>query len=93
MFARRGPLLVMQRYREFLPQAPEALCPFLALQVVPSAPPFPEALWGQKVCTLVVCYSGPQNQVMCLYLLVYNLGQRQLRQGLEAAGHSLPIAL
>src|ERR1700731_5138416 len=32
---------VMQWYREFLPQAPLELCPFLGLKTVPSTDPFP----------------------------------------------------
>ncbi|MBV9130539.1 MAG: FAD-binding oxidoreductase, partial [Verrucomicrobia bacterium] len=50
---------VMQWYREFLPQAPLELCPFLALKSVPSTNPFPKELWGKKICALISCYSGP----------------------------------
>ena len=50
---------VMQWYREFLPQAPVELSPFLALQTVPSADPFPKDIQGKKTCALVCCYTGP----------------------------------
>lgn len=48
---------VMQWYREFLPQAPVELCPFLGLQTVPSTDPFPKEIWGKKICALISCYS------------------------------------
>jgi hypothetical protein len=51
---------IMQRYREFLPQAPEDLCVFLGLKTVLSSPPFPEELWGKRICLLMVCYNGPE---------------------------------
>ncbi|HXO97506.1 MAG TPA: FAD-binding oxidoreductase [Chthoniobacterales bacterium] len=54
---------VMQWYREFLPQAPLELCPFLGLKTVPSTDPFPKELWGKKICALISCYSGPLEQV------------------------------
>ena len=50
---------VMKWYREFLPQAPVELFPFLHLGTVPSADPFPKDIWGKKNCALVSCYSGP----------------------------------
>ena len=39
---------VMQWYREFLPQAPLELCPFLGLKTVPSTDPFPRSFGGRK---------------------------------------------
>ncbi len=53
---------VMQFYRQFLPQAPEDLEVFLGLQKAPSAPPFPQDLWGKLTCMLVSCYVGPQEE-------------------------------
>lgn len=53
---------VMKWYREFLPRAPLDLSPFVHLGTLPSAEPFPSALWGKKVCALVVCYTGPLDQ-------------------------------
>lgn len=50
---------VMQWYREFLPQAPVELSPFLHLGTVPSTDPFPKDIWGKKNCALVACYTGP----------------------------------
>jgi FAD/FMN-containing dehydrogenase len=53
---------VMQWYREFLPQAPLELCPFLGVKTVPSTEPFPKELWGKKICALISCCSGPLEQ-------------------------------
>lgn len=53
---------VMQWYRQFLPNAPEELCTFFGLKTVPASPPFPEAIWGRKICALISCYNGPQAQ-------------------------------
>jgi FAD/FMN-containing dehydrogenase len=53
---------VMQWYREFLPTAPPELCPFLGLQSVPSAEPFPKEHWGKKVVLIVPCYNGTAEQ-------------------------------
>jgi FAD/FMN-containing dehydrogenase len=50
---------LMQWYREFLPQAPVDLFPFLGLKTVPSTEPFPKELWGRKTCALICCFSGP----------------------------------
>src|SRR5215469_7443472 len=38
---------IMQRYREFLPQAPHDLGAFLGLKKVVSSAPFPQELWGK----------------------------------------------
>lgn len=50
---------VMQWYRELLPSLPEELNGWIALLTVPPVAPFPEALWGRKVCGIVWCYTGP----------------------------------
>jgi hypothetical protein len=49
---------VMRWYREFLPQAPEAFSPFFGLKTVPAAPPFPEEIWGRKICALISSFDG-----------------------------------
>jgi FAD/FMN-containing dehydrogenase len=53
---------LMKWYREFLPQAPGELSPFLHLGTVPATAPFPQDLWGKNNCALVTCYSGPLEQ-------------------------------
>jgi hypothetical protein len=51
---------IMQRYREFLPGAPEELGVFLGLKTILSNPPFPRELWGKRCCLLMCCYDGPE---------------------------------
>jgi FAD/FMN-containing dehydrogenase len=53
---------VLRWYRSFLPGAEEDLYGFFAFLVVPPAPPFPESLYGQKVCGVIWCYSGPPDR-------------------------------
>ena len=49
---------VFRWYREFIVTAPETLNGFFAFLTVPPAEPFPEALWGQKMCGIVWSYTG-----------------------------------
>jgi FAD/FMN-containing dehydrogenase len=49
---------IMQRYRDFLPGAPEALGLFVGLKAVPSGAPFPPEAWGKRACALFACYNG-----------------------------------
>jgi FAD/FMN-containing dehydrogenase len=51
---------IMRWYRHFLPAAPEELCCFLGLKTVPSTPPFPQEIWGQRICALISCYDGSE---------------------------------
>jgi FAD/FMN-containing dehydrogenase len=53
---------IMQRYREFLPEAPEELGIFLGLKTILSSAPFPEEFWGKRFCLLMCCYSGSEDQ-------------------------------
>jgi len=50
---------VMRWYRELLPSLPEELSGWIALLTVPPAPPFPQELWGRRVCAVIWCYTGP----------------------------------
>jgi hypothetical protein len=53
---------IMQRYREFLPGAPEELSVFLGLKTIVSSAPFPEEFWGKRMCLLMCCYNGPEEE-------------------------------
>jgi len=53
---------IMQRYREFLPRAPEELGAFLGLKTILSSAPFPEELWGKRMCLLMSCYNGSEEK-------------------------------
>ena len=47
-------------YREFLPNAPRELNGFFCFHTVPPAPPFPEEIHLRKVCGVVWCYLGSE---------------------------------
>ncbi|HWX09852.1 MAG TPA: BBE domain-containing protein, partial [Gaiellaceae bacterium] len=51
---------VLSAYREFLPAAPRELNGFFAFATVPPGPPFPEAIHLRKVCGVVWCYVGSE---------------------------------
>jgi hypothetical protein len=51
---------VLSVYREFLPGAPRELNGFFAFHTVPPAPPFPEQIHLRKVCGVVWCYVGAE---------------------------------
>jgi FAD binding domain/Berberine and berberine like len=53
---------IMQRYRDFLPGAPEELGIFLGLKTILSSAPFPEELWGKRMCLLMSCYNGSEEK-------------------------------
>ena len=53
---------VMRWYRELIPSLPEELSGWIGLLTVPPVPPFPEELWGRKVCGIVWCYTGPHDR-------------------------------
>jgi len=53
---------IMQRYREFLPGAPEELGAFLGLKTILSSAPFPKEFWGKRMCLLMSCYNGPEER-------------------------------
>jgi FAD/FMN-containing dehydrogenase len=53
---------VLSAYREFLPGAPRELYGFYALQTVPPAEPFPSELQLRKVCGVMWCYLGGQDE-------------------------------
>ena len=53
---------VLRWYRESLPAAPPQLGGFFAFLVVPPAEPFPEALHMQKMCGVVWCHTGSEEE-------------------------------
>jgi FAD binding domain/Berberine and berberine like len=53
---------IMQRYREFLPLAPEELGIFLGLKTILSSAPFPKEHWGERICLLMCCYDGSEQK-------------------------------
>jgi hypothetical protein len=53
---------VMKVYRDFLPNAERDLNGFFLFTTVPPAEPFPEALHLQKVCGVVWCHVGSEEE-------------------------------
>jgi hypothetical protein len=52
----------LQLFRETMASTPETFNAFFAFLIAPDVPAFPEALRNQRVCGIVVCYTGPQEQ-------------------------------
>ena len=48
----------MRWYRDYIVNAPEEMNGWFAFLTVPAGAPFPEALWGKKMCGVVWCYTG-----------------------------------
>jgi FAD/FMN-containing dehydrogenase len=53
---------VLSVYRDFLPGAPRDLNGFFAFATVPPAPPFPEEIHMRKVCGVVWCWTGAEEE-------------------------------
>jgi FAD/FMN-containing dehydrogenase len=53
---------IMRWYREFIVNAPEEINGFFAFLTVPPGPPFPEEIRLRKMCGIVWCYTGSQEQ-------------------------------
>ena len=49
-------------FDNFIKSAREDIYGFYAIQTVPPAPPFPEELHLQKICGIMWCYYGPENE-------------------------------
>jgi FAD/FMN-containing dehydrogenase len=49
-------------YREWLPQADEDTYAFYLTAAVPAGDPFPEAIHGEKVCGLLWCHTGTDEE-------------------------------
>lgn len=64
----------MRFYRDFISQAPENLNGIFAIYTVPPGPPFPEHLHLKKVCGVVWCYSGPEEQAGQVFATIKNFG-------------------
>lgn len=52
----------MKWYREWLPELPDDVYAFYLVAEVPPADPFPKDIHGEKVCGLLWCYTGPEDQ-------------------------------
>lgn len=62
-------------YSSWMPQAPEDLYAFYMIAEVPSGPPFPDEIHGRKVCGLVWCCTGSQEQADSAIKLARNAAE------------------
>ncbi|MCE9662221.1 FAD-binding oxidoreductase [Halomonas sp. M5N1S17] len=62
---------VLRWYRDFIAAAPESLNGFFALLSVPPAPPFPEHLHNKRMCGIVWCHTGPEEEAERLLAAVH----------------------
>jgi FAD/FMN-containing dehydrogenase len=79
---------VLSVYREFLPAAPRELNGFFAFHTVPPAPPFPEAIHMRKVCGVVWCYVGGEEDATAAMAPLLDALPEPLMHGVGAMPHS-----
>jgi FAD/FMN-containing dehydrogenase len=79
---------VLSVYREFLPAAPRELNGFFAFHTVPPAPPFPEAIHMRKVCGVVWCYLGGEEDATVAMAPLLDALPEPLMHGVGAMPHS-----
>jgi len=65
---------VMRFYREFLPSAPRALNGFFAAMTVPPVDLFPQELHMRKVCAVMWCIVGSEDEATRLLAPVHDVG-------------------
>ena len=65
---------VMRWYRDFIANAPQDLNGFFAFLTVPPGPPFPEHLHLKKMCGIVWCYTGPEEDADEVFAPVQEVG-------------------
>ncbi|HMJ74131.1 MAG TPA: FAD-binding oxidoreductase [Solirubrobacterales bacterium] len=79
---------VLSAYREFLPAAPRELNGFFAYTSVPPAPPFPEELHLRKVCGIVWCYVGGEEEAAAAMAPLLDSVPEPLMHGVQPMPHA-----
>ena len=74
-------------YREFLPNAPRELNGFFAFHTVPPAPPFPGEIHLRKVCGIVWCYLGAEEDAAKAMAPLLDALPEPLLHGVHAMPH------
>ncbi|MBX6763902.1 MAG: FAD-binding oxidoreductase [Rubrobacteraceae bacterium] len=69
---------VMRWYRDFIAGAPEDLYGWFGFVTVPPAPPFPEDLHLKKMCAVVWCYTGSEEEAEDAFAPVREAGDPAL---------------
>ncbi|MBC2778764.1 FAD-binding oxidoreductase [Parasphingopyxis marina] len=73
---------ILRWYRDFLPTAPRKLSITLGIKTVPSTAPFPEEIWGRRICALIVCYNGSEEDGMAAMAAVREATPEPLMDGM-----------
>jgi FAD/FMN-containing dehydrogenase len=79
---------VMSVYRDFLPTAPRELNGFFALHTVPPGPPFPEEIHLRKVCGVVWCYVGSEEDAKQAMAPLLDAVPEPLMHGVQSMPHA-----
>ena len=79
---------VLSVYREFLPAAPRELNGFFAFHTVPPAPPFPEEIHLRKVCGVVWCYVGSEEDAAAAMAPLLDALPEPLMHGVAPMPHA-----
>ena len=79
---------VLAAYREFLPNAPRELNGFFAFHTVPPGPPFPEEIHLRKVCGIVWCYVGGEEDATAAMKPLLDVVPAPLMHGVHAMPHA-----
>jgi FAD/FMN-containing dehydrogenase len=79
---------VLSVYREFLPNAPRELGGFFAFATVPPGPPFPEEIHMRKVCGVVWCYVGGEEDAAKAMAPLLERLPEPLLHGVQPMPHS-----
>ena len=79
---------VLSAYREFLPGAPRELNGFFAFHTVPPGPPFPEEIHLRKVCGVVWCYVGGEDDARRAMAPLMDALPEPLLHGVQSMPHA-----
>jgi FAD binding domain-containing protein/berberine-like enzyme len=79
---------VLAAYRDFLPAAPRELNGFFAFATVPPAEPFPEEIHLRKVCGVVWCYVGGEEDAAKAMAPLLDALPEPLMHGVQPMPHA-----
>ena len=79
---------VLSVYRDFIGKAPRELNGFFAFATVPPGPPFPEELHMRKVCGVVWCYSGSDEDAAAAMAPMLEATPEPLMHGVQSMPHA-----
>jgi FAD binding domain/Berberine and berberine like len=79
---------VLSAYREFIPAAPRELNGFFAFHTVPPGPPFPDEIHLRKVCGVVWCYVGPEEDAVKAMAPLLDAVPEPLMHGVHPMPHA-----